>query len=86
MGGPAFYRALVEWLLPLSRIRSTQFPCEGLEIRERWQGSDRVVFILNHSGCPQKIVLEHAYTNLLDGNRLADEILIEPNEVYVLVE
>jgi beta-galactosidase len=66
----------VESLLPVP---------EGIEVAERWQGDQRLLFVLNHTDQRQEITLDGPYMNLLDGSApLEGTIALAPRDVLVL--
>ena len=59
---------------------------EGVEVCERWQGDQRLVFALNHTAQPQAITLTGNYTDLASGAHLETDILtLPPRDVRVLL-
>jgi beta-galactosidase GanA len=58
-----------------------------VEVTERWQGSRRLVFVLNHTASPQALTLDRAYQHLLDGHEALDgQVTLAPREVLVLAD
>jgi beta-galactosidase GanA len=80
------YETLTGWLLDRSGVEPWKDVPDGVEVTERWQGTRRLLFVLNHLGQPQKIKLERDCTNLLDGNTLQGEIQIEALDILILAE
>jgi len=58
----------------------------GVEATERWQGNERLIFLLNHTGNEQTISLVNSYINLLDGSTTQGTFKIEAQGVIVLLE
>ena len=86
VGDQRLYGPLVDWLAKQSGLHSPVAHCDGLEVTERWQGSRRLLFILNHSNSRQKIDLDKDYTNLLDGHACSGAAVIEPRDVLILAD
>jgi beta-galactosidase len=85
LGSEAFYAALADWLLELAEVRPIMASPENVEVTERWQGENRLLFVLNHSDQEERIDLEETCTNLLDGAQVrAGKVVIPPREVLVL--
>jgi beta-galactosidase len=84
VGDEQLYEILAGWLLDRSGIQPLLDVSEGIEVTERWQGSRRLLFLLNHNPQQQKINLDMRYTNLIDGTTHIGEIVIEPQGVMIL--
>ena len=56
----------------------------GVEVVERWQGKQRILFVLNHKEQSQNIQLGSSYISLFDDQTLSSEVLIEPFGVLLL--
>ena len=86
LGDDDLHDILVRWALESTGIQSEISTPPGVEITERWQGDQRILFILNHSGSTQEIQVDHTYVDLISGSVLEGSIKILPLEVFVLVE
>jgi beta-galactosidase GanA len=75
---------LIGWLVKGTATVSAMPVNESLEVTERWQGSRRLVFILNHSDQTQVIQLDETCTNLLDGKTLSGKVPIGPKDVLII--
>jgi len=84
MGDSTFYNAIARWISGMARVEPLMETPTGVEVTERWQGEQRLLFVLNHLEQPQKIELNMSYTNLLDGKTLLGEVQIEPQGVLIL--
>jgi beta-galactosidase len=49
LGDAPLYEALVGWLLDLAGVQPLLTAPEGVEVTERWQGDQRLLFVLNHT-------------------------------------
>jgi len=78
-GDADLYRALAPWLLdlagvqPILTLTPAPSPYEGegggatpagVEVAERWQGEQRLLFVLNHTNSVQQVALHGNYVNL----------------------
>ena len=86
LGDAPFYEALVGWLLDLAGVQPLLTAPEGVEVTERWQGDQRLLFVLNHTGLEQEVTLGRRYTNLLNGSIFEGAVTIAPRDVLMLLE
>ncbi len=84
LGEGAYYDFIARWIADLAGIESLLTTPVGVEVTERWQGEQRMLFVLNHTAQPQPLNLKASFTNLLDDRTLAGEIHIEPFGVLIL--
>jgi beta-galactosidase len=85
-GETPLYLTLLSWLLLDLGIQGTFTVPEGVEVAERWQKDQRILFILNHTALAQIIILPRQYTNMLDGQTISGSVTLSPNDVFVLME
>jgi beta-galactosidase len=86
LGDEHLYERLAGWLLDLAGVQPILAAPPGVEVAERWRGNQRLLFLLNHSGETQEVVLGGRYTNLLDGSGpIQDAVSLASHEVAVLV-
>ena len=85
-GDAPLYDTLSGWLLDLVKVQPLLAVPEGVEVTERWQGDQRLLFVLNHSRQAQMVSLPGHYTNLLDGAALEGAVSLAAGEVWVLVK
>ena len=85
-GTDIFYQAVFDWLLNEKEIHGAMETPPGVEATERWQGNERLIFLLNHTGNEQTISLVNSYINLLDGSTTQGTFKIEAQGVIVLLE
>lgn len=84
MGDSAYYNAIARWIVGLAGITPLIETPAGVEVTERWQGEQRILFVLNHNAQPQTLTLNTAYKNLLTDQTLHDTIQLEPFGVLIL--
>jgi beta-galactosidase len=85
MGDGDYYASVARWVLELAGIRSLLNAPAGVEVAERWQGDQRLLFVLNHSGAAQTITLDGSYTDLVSGERKTGAVELDPYGVLTLV-
>jgi beta-galactosidase len=87
MGEARLYEALAGWFLNLAGVQPLLSGPEGVEMTERWQGEQRLLFLLNHTGQRQEVTLQGDYTDLLDGSMVnGGSVSIAPRDIRVLLE
>jgi beta-galactosidase len=74
------------WLLDLAGVQPLLTAPEGVEVTERWQGDQRLLFVLNHTDLEQEVTLDRRYTNLLNGSTFEGVVTTAPRDVLVLSE
>jgi beta-galactosidase len=85
-GEQELYNDLAGWLLELARIPAARLTTsKEVEVTERWQGGQRLLFLLNHSGQEQIVSLDGKYANLLDAAQtMGSYVKIPAYEVLIL--
>ncbi len=84
VGTAHLYEALADWLLELAGVRPILTAPEGVEVTERWQGDQRLLFLLNHAENARDLVLPRPMTDLLTGQVMERNVTLEPKEVLIL--
>jgi beta-galactosidase len=84
LGDASFYAGVSQWLIELTKLQPLLESPPGVEIAERWQGAQRLLFVLNHTADTQDIMLDGNYMNLLNDKILSGEIILEPFDVLIL--
>ena len=59
---------------------------DGVEAVERWKGSQRLLFLLNHADHACDVDLPQQMTDLLTGQVLERQVTLEPRAVMILRE
>ena len=85
-GDTSLYLTLLSWLLAEKNIRGTYTVPEGVEVTERWQNEQRIIFILNHTDTAQTITLPRQYTNLMDGQTISGYISLPAYDILIFME
>jgi beta-galactosidase len=87
LGQEDLYGPLLEWALRLAALPLPTAAPGGVELVERWQGPQRLIFVLNHTDEMQQIVLPGRFFDLLTGTSVAGNALcLDPRDVAVLAE
>lgn len=85
-GDDALFEAMAPWLMEMAGVRGITTTPRGIEVCERWQGEQRLLFVLNHSNTPKEAHLRRVYVNLLNGEQLQGNVSVQPHDVLVLSE
>ncbi len=87
LGKETLYQPLVNWLLEIAEIQGVLSVAEGIEVTERWQDEQRILFILNHTTQNKILPLPGHWRNCLeDSAPLVGLASIPPRGVLVLAE
>ena len=84
MGDRAYYDAVGRWACGLAGIEPAIDAPAGVEIAERHQGGERIVFVLNHTEAAQTIMLDEGWVDLLQDRRLEGPVQVDPLGVLCL--
>ena len=79
-----FYEYLANWLLSEARITAPLSTAPGVEIAERWQGDDRLLFLLNHHMRSRQIRLNSDFIDLISGDKVSGTVRLGPRDVMIL--
>jgi beta-galactosidase len=83
-GNDPLYETFLSWLLDQIGLRGVMPSPNGVEVAERWQGGQRILFIMNHSKQAQTLDVGGNFTNLLEGGSVKGSVTIAPLDVMVL--
>ena len=86
VGSEALYKSLAAWLLQQSGLTPMLSVPEGVEVTERRQDGQRLLFVLNHSAQQQKLRLDKSYQDLLRETSLSGKVSLAPHDVLILAE
>lgn len=84
LGDGAYYESIARWAASLASVEPLLETPVGVEVVERWQGEQRLLFVLNHNVQTQTLTLNAAYKNLLTDQTLHGAIQLEPFGVLIL--
>jgi len=85
VGDAAFYERLLGWLLETVDVRPLLETPAGVEAMARWQGTQRMLFVLNHTDSPQTVTLPAEHRDLLSGQVLHGAATLGPKDVWILI-
>ncbi len=80
-----FYGPLFDWLLPLVGVEPLLATPVDVEAAARVGPAGRLLFLLNHTGESATVTLPGSYDDALTGERGAQEVVLGPREVKILV-
>jgi beta-galactosidase len=87
LGDFRLYETLARWLLNSAGVQPILTVPEGVEVVERWQGNQPLLFVLNHTERSQEVTLDGRFADLLDGSgTLEGTVTVPPRGVLVLLE
>jgi beta-galactosidase len=86
LGDANFYESITNWILELADVKSLLNSPAGVEVTERWQGDQRLLFVLNHNDNAHEIKFGSRYLDLLSGEEIDHCATIAPREVLILVD
>ena len=84
LGGANFYNSITRWVLDLVDIHPLLETPTGVEVTERWQGEQRLLFVLNHTAVSQEVTLEDNYVDLISEKHISNTLTLKPFEVLIL--
>lgn len=84
LGDDALHDAVVDWALQSLDLHSAIHAPAGVEVAERWQGNERLLFLLNHTDQIVEVPVTQSYTDLLGGTTVNQSVQLPPYGVSVL--
>jgi beta-galactosidase len=84
LGDATLHDAVVGWMVQAAGISPVLATPEGVEAVERWQGGQRLVFLLNHGNRARDIALPQPMTDRLTGRAVVDPVHLAPQGVMIL--
>jgi beta-galactosidase len=79
-----FYEHIAHWALTEARLTPPIEASLGVEVTERWQGENRLLFLLNHNNLPHPIRLTGELTELISGKRVSGTVQLGARDVMIL--
>lgn len=86
VGDVRFYDVIARWLLQQAGIPPLLDLPDGVEVTERWQSDQRLLFVLNHTAQEQRVNLTRLYVNLMSGTAVSGAVSIAAHDVLLLSE
>ncbi|GAB4530895.1 MAG: beta-galactosidase [Anaerolineae bacterium] len=87
-GDPALIKLMVKLALEKARVVPvlTLHDADSIEVTERWQGDERLIFVLNHSDTPATLGVDQDYIDLLNEEKITGICRLEPYQVRILTK
>jgi len=79
-----FYDRIAFWLISEARIAPPLASSQGIEITERWQGDERILFLLNHNSQPRQIRVNREHVDLITGRKILGTLYLDARDVMIL--
>jgi len=84
LGDDSLHDTLIGWALESTNIKAVLSTPPGVELTERWQGDQRLLFLMNHTGEAKEISLDRSFEDLISGTSVKGSIKIPSSGVFVL--
>jgi beta-galactosidase len=84
IGDPVFFDAFVYWISEFAGVSALLNTPPGVEVCERWQGNQQLLFILNHTERDHSISLDGDYINLIKNEKVGQELHLPSKDVAIL--
>jgi len=75
----------VAWAVKAAAVQPIMETPDGVEAAERWNGGERLLFLLNHADQAQEVTIPQPMTDLLTGQPMEGQTTLEPKAVMLLV-
>ena len=87
LGDVAYYGAIARSVAGMVGIEPLLDTPAGVEVTERWQADEKLLFVLNHNNQEMELNLPSRFRDLIkDASLPAGSVLMAPHEVLILVE
>ena len=84
LGDDALHDTIMNWALQSIDLGSPIHVPAGVEVTERWQGDQQVLFLLNHTNETVEVPLTQSFMDLLGGTTVNETVKMPPYGVSVL--
>lgn len=84
MGDSEFVNSIVQYAVSMARVNAPLNTPEGVEATIRWQGGERLLFVLNHSDEVHNLNLDESYHDILSDTPQSGTIVLAPKQVMIL--
>ena len=84
--GRAVATAVCGWAAGLAGVQPILASQQGVEVTERTNGEQRLLFLLNHSGQAKEVSFDGEFKDLLNDCPVTGRVFIPPKEVLVLAD
>lgn len=86
LGDDVLHDTVTDWTLKSVDIHPILSTPLGVEVTERWQGNQQLLFLLNHTGEIQEVPIARPYLDLLSSAMVNEIVKMPPYGVCVLQE
>ncbi len=86
LGDDTLHEAVLDWALKSADIHSALSAPAGVEVMERWQGDQRLLFLLNHTCETREVQIAQPHLDLLSGTTVKEIVKMPAYGVSVLQE
>jgi beta-galactosidase len=84
LGEEAYFDTVADWVSNLAGITPLVDAPQGVEVAVRWHGDQQLLFLLNHTGEKQSVMLEDFYRDILNGTTYERVANLPPYGVMIL--
>lgn len=88
MGDGSFVQTIVDYVLSTVQVKpALKIPeTPSVEVTERWQGEQQLIFVLNHGAESVTLPLEGSYLDLVSEEHLENHLTLDPYGVRILTQ
>ena len=86
LGDDSLHDTVLDWALKSADLHSALSAPQGVEVMERWQGNQQLLFLLNHTGETCEVLIPQRHVDLLSGTTVNEIVTMPPYGVFVLQE
>ena len=86
LGDDSLHDTVLDWALKSADLHSALSAPQGVEVMERWQGNQQLLFLLNHTGETREVLIPQRHVDLLSGTTVNEIVTMPPYGVFVLQE
>jgi len=86
LGDDTLHDTILDWALKSVGIHAVLAAPSGVEVIERWQGNQRLLFLLNHTSETKEAPITQPCMDLLSGTIVNEIVIMPPFGVFVLQE
>jgi beta-galactosidase len=86
LGDDTLHDTVLDWALKSADLHSALSAPAGVEVTERWQGDQRLLFLLNHTDEAQEVSITQPYLDLLSSTMVNEIVKMPRHGVSVLRE
>ena len=84
LGDDTLHDTVMDWALKVLDLHPALPAPSGVEVTTRWQGNQKLVFLLNHTGLSQEVPIAQPHLELLSGTTVNGVLKMPPYGVSIL--